>query len=90
MSLVKKNILDYVYPLDHDRVLLVLSQVQGGKKTDIVTEFRIRKENGEYIWVESVIVNLFGVEGVNGIVVTSRPINERKQIEKTLRKSESQ
>ena len=35
------------------------------------------------------MVNLFGVEGANGIVVTTRPINERKQIEETLRKREA-
>ena len=90
MSLVKKSFLDYVFPGDHDRILSVMSQVQDGGKTDIVTEFRIRKENGEYLWVESVMVNLFGEEGVNGIVVTARPINEQKQIEETLRKSEAQ
>lgn len=54
-----------------------------------MTEFRIRKETGDYTWVESVMVDLFGVEGANGIVVTTRPINERKQIEETLQKSES-
>jgi PAS domain S-box-containing protein len=89
MSLVGKNPLDYVYPDDHDRVMSCMSQIHEGEKTNVVTEFRIRKENGEYIWVESVIVNLFGVEGVDGIVVTTRPINERKQIEEILRKSEA-
>jgi PAS domain S-box-containing protein len=90
MSLVGKSPLDYVHPDDRDRVMSCMLQIQGREKTDLVTEYRIRKENGEYLWVESVIANLFGVEGVDGIVETTRPINERKQIEYILRRSEAQ
>ena len=90
MSLVGKSPLDYVHPDDHDRVMSCMVQIQGREKTDLVTEYRIRKENGEYLWVESVIANLFGVEGIDGIVETARPINERKQIEDILRRSEAQ
>jgi PAS domain S-box-containing protein len=88
-SLIGKRALDYIHPDDLQRVQSDLDLVHCRKNSGIPTEFRIRKENGDYIWVESSAVNLIGVEGVDGIVTTTRPINERKRVEEILRRSEA-
>jgi signal transduction histidine kinase len=49
------------------------------------TEFRILKADGEYLDVESTGVNMFGIPGVDGIVINTRPITERKRMEEELK-----
>jgi PAS domain S-box-containing protein len=56
-----------------------LAEAYKNKNPGIPSEFRIRKADGSYLWVESVATNLAGVEGINGVVTTTRPIAERKQ-----------
>ena len=52
------------------------------------TEFRIRKADGSYLYVEAIASNLIGVPGIDGIVTTTRPIEERKKFANALKKSE--
>ncbi len=83
-----KNPLDFVHPEDLNDVTAALAQVFEKKNPGTPTEFRIRKADGEYTDVESIAINLFGVKGVDGIVVTTRVITERKKAERALRESE--
>ncbi|MHB8165012.1 MAG: response regulator [Methanoregula sp.] len=83
-SLIGKNAFDYIHPDDLQRVKNDLDEAHRKENDGIPTEFRTKKENGDYLWVESVAVNLLGVEGVDGIVVTTRPISERKRAEEEL------
>ncbi|RPJ01620.1 MAG: PAS domain S-box protein, partial [Deltaproteobacteria bacterium] len=52
------------------------------------TEFRIRKADGSYLYVETIATNLIGVPGINGIVSTTRPIEERRKFDDALKRSE--
>ena len=88
-SLIGKRAIDYVHPDDLQRVKHDLDEVHRKENDGLPTEFRTRKENGDYIWVESVAINLLDVEGVDGMVVTTRPISERKRVEEILRTSEA-
>ena len=83
-----KNPLDFVHPEDYDKVKTDLQQVFDYTNPGIPTEFRIRKANGTYIPVESVSQNLTNIPSINGIVITTHPIKERKEMEDALRKSE--
>ena len=85
---IGKDPFDFIHSGDRDRVRADLRQVYDRNNSRIPTEFRIRRADDQYLWVESVGVNLFGVPAVDGIVVTTRPIAERKQIEQELRESE--
>ncbi|MBZ2165263.1 PAS domain S-box protein [Methanobacterium spitsbergense] len=87
-SLLGKSPLDFIHPDDYDKVKTDLQQVFDYTNPGIPTEFRIRKANGAYIPVESVSQNLTNVPSINGIVVTTHPIKERKEMEDALRKSE--
>ena len=80
-----KSPLDYVHPDDVERVRKDLSKVIHNRNPGTPTEFRIRKANGKYLDVESIGVNMVGVQGVDGVVITTRPITERKRVEEKLR-----
>jgi PAS domain S-box-containing protein len=83
-----KSPLDFIHPDDIDKVRRDMGEVYDCQNTGTPTEFRIRKANGEYLDVESVGVNMMGVPGVNGIVITTRSVAERKKATETLRISE--
>ncbi len=85
-SLNGKDPLDYIHPEDRDRVRSDLTAVFAKNNSGKPSEFRIRGADGTYLWVESVATNLTGVEGVDGVVVTTRPITERKEAEQQLEK----
>jgi len=85
-SLNGKDPLDYIHPGDRDRIKSDLNAVYRGMNTGIPSEFRILKADGTYLWVESVANNLTGVDGVDGVVTTTRPITERKVAEEQLKK----
>jgi PAS domain S-box-containing protein len=87
--LINKNPMDYIHPEDLEHVKQDFRQVIDRANAGIPTEFRIRKADGEYIWVDSIGSNLLDVPGVNGIVITTRPIQRRKEAELALRQSEA-
>jgi len=87
-TLVGQDPLDFIHPDDLEQVRSDFTEVLHKKNTGTPTEFRIRKSDGSYIYVESVAVNLLDVPEINGIVVTTRPVNERKLAEISLRESE--
>jgi PAS domain S-box-containing protein len=88
-ALIGKDPLDYIHPDDRELVKIDLRDVMEKENPGIPTEFRIRKADGEYIWVESLGSNLLDIPGVNGIVITTRPIQQRKEAERALRESEA-
>jgi len=83
-----KSPLEFIHPADQDRVRKDLTEVGKGTNSGMPTEFRIRTKEGGYLDVESIAVNLIGVSGIDGIVVTTRPITEQKRVERELRESE--
>ena len=87
--LVGKSPLEIIHPDDHGKVSSELALVMLNQHDGLPAEFRVRKMNGEYIPVESVGRNMFGVTSVDGMVITTRPIIERKKAEMALRESEA-
>jgi len=85
-SLIGKDPMDYIHPEDRDRIRSDLAAVYESKNNGLPSEFRIRRADGRYLWVETVAANLTGVEGVGGVVVTTRPIAERKEAEEQLKR----
>jgi len=77
---------EYIHPDDQKRVREAFKKVVKKRKLVSPTEFRLIHKNGSLIDVETIGVNLIGVAGVEGIVVTTRPIIERKKSEILLRR----
>jgi PAS domain S-box-containing protein len=86
--LIGKSALDIVHPEDRGIVLTEIGLVTDNLHDGIPAEFRIRKADGQYIPVEAVGKNMFGVPNVDGLVITTRPVIERKNAEMAIRESE--
>ena len=86
-TIIGKNPLEFIHPDDREKVKNDLKDVYKEKNSGIPTEFRILKADGTYLPVESIAQNLIDVPGINGIVVNTRSIKERKKAEKKIRKS---
>lgn len=85
-----KSPLEFIHPDDREIVRENLGEVFRKTNPGTPTEFRIRKADGEYLDVESTGVNMIGVPGVDGIVITTRPITERKLASEELKAAKSQ
>ena len=79
---------DFMHPDDCDETRRALADVYAGTNPGLPTGFRLRRADGEYIHVESVGTNLIGVRGVDGIVMTTRPVEERHRAEEALQESQ--
>lgn len=86
-SIIGKSPLEFIHPDDLERVKHDLDEVYENRNPGIPTEFRIRKADGEYLPVESISQNMIDVLGIEGIVVTTHPIKERKEMEDNLKAS---
>lgn len=69
------------------RSAIATTQTQPG--IPIRLEYRIRRDDGAWIWLESLVTNWLTNPDVNGIVVNSRDISQRKQAEADLQANES-
>ncbi|MCK9591037.1 MAG: PAS domain S-box protein [Methanoregula sp.] len=87
---IGKDALTFVHPDDLERVKSYLREVYDLTNSGTPTELRVRKADGTNIWVETIATNLLHVPAVNGVVITTRPIEHRKKMETALRKSEEQ
>ncbi|PKG33716.1 PAS domain S-box protein, partial [Methanoregula sp.] len=88
-ELIGKDPFEYLHPDDREHVRAALGEVRKETHHHAPTEYRIRHADGHYIAVEAVANNLLSVPEINGIVVTVRPITERKRAEEELRASEA-
>ncbi|MFN4152979.1 MAG: PAS domain S-box protein, partial [Candidatus Sericytochromatia bacterium] len=55
----------------------------------ITVEYRFKDANNNWIWIESTFSNMLNEPNINGIVINSRGINDRKIVEEALRKNEA-
>lgn len=76
---------EYVHPDDRKRVREIFKRVIEKLKLVSPIEFRFKHKDGSFIDMETIGVNLIGFPGVDGIVVTSRQITERKKNENLLK-----
>ncbi len=86
--LIGKSPFELIHPDDFERVTNDLNEVYLKTNPGIPTEFRCRKADGTWVYLEALGQNLLDEPAVNGIVITARDISERKQTEEKLRSSE--
>ncbi|MFA5266815.1 MAG: PAS domain S-box protein [Methanoregula sp.] len=83
-----RNFIDLIHPDDRERVAADLEKVYTGTNPGRPTEYRMVTADGSTLYVESIGVNLLGVPGVDGIVINTHAVHERKQAEQALQESE--
>jgi PAS domain S-box-containing protein len=76
-SLIGSMTEDYIHPEDQERVKSNLLHLSDTHNTYIPIVYRIRKPDGTYLYVESCARNLTGISGVEGIIITIRPIQNQ-------------
>jgi len=79
-----KNAFDYIHPEDLPRLVETFMEVLSSPGKPIFVQARAQALGSRLIWVEGIVTNLLGVEGVNGIVCNFRDVTERKEIEKKI------
>jgi PAS domain S-box-containing protein len=82
--LIGKDAMNFIHPDDVNRVKKDFGEVISRTNPGTPVEFRIRKADGEYLWVDSIGSNMLHFPGVNGIVITTRPIQQKKETEQAL------
>ena len=85
------NVLDHVHPDDLAHVLEETEEAlaKGGVVTN-EAEYRFRRKDGSWRWMQSVGTYLLDDPAVGGVVVVSRDVTERKEAEDALRASEAE
>ncbi len=87
---VGKRVLDLVHPEDRRRVELLFRRVRQEPGEFGSVEFRCLHAEGHYIYVEAVGTNMLTNPWVNGVVLNSRDVTERKRVEVALVQAKEQ
>jgi PAS domain S-box-containing protein len=85
-EIIGKNIFDFIH---NDDIELVSKVFGNGLSVGGVTEaieFKFKHKNGNWVCIESIGNNLLDIKGINGIVINSRDITERKKAQKEVEK----
>jgi PAS domain S-box-containing protein len=87
-QLLGQNFLALVHPDDQLSVRAALERVTLKVGSAAPPEFRFRRKDGSWVWLESVGNNLLNDVAVGGIVVTSRDVSTRRGLEDQVRQSQ--
>jgi PAS domain S-box-containing protein len=87
-DLLGKNFLEFIHPDDQLAVRAALERVTLKVGSAAPPEFRFRRKDGSWVWLESVGNNLLNDVAVGGIVVTSRDVTVRRGLEEQVRQSQ--
>jgi PAS domain S-box-containing protein len=86
-SLIGKNYIeDLIHPQDLPSVRTAFQEINSSPDKTTAIEYRIRRADGNWIYLESIGCNLIGNPGVGGILLTSREVTDRKSTEEELRR----
>ncbi|MDP1747058.1 MAG: PAS domain S-box protein [Bacteroidota bacterium] len=89
-ELIGKSALDFIHPKDLEYVKQRYSDMFNRNSIQF-SQFRNKKKDGSYCWVESAGNFTYNKEGkITGLTVNTRDISERKQVEELLIKNEKQ
>ncbi|WP_167761166.1 EAL domain-containing protein, partial [Geodermatophilus sp. DF01_2] len=84
-ALIGTDVHDLVHPEDLVDFHTRLAGVVAGAPVTPCTGARMRHRNGTWRWMETVASNLLDDRAVNGVVLTTRDVSDRKELEDRLR-----
>jgi len=83
-DLVGESGFDYVHPEDRERVREAFEDVLEHPEETLSVEYRVRDADGQWRWVESRGTNRLEDPAVEGIVLNSREITDRRERQRRL------
>jgi PAS domain S-box-containing protein len=83
-TLVGESGFEYVHPEDRERVRDAFEDVLENPERTLTAEYRVRDADGEWRWVESRGTNRLDDPAVEGIVLNSREITDRRERQRRL------
>jgi PAS domain S-box-containing protein len=89
-KILSTSALEIIHPDDVPLAMLTLEQLLTNPTVTRTLTYRIRHDDGSYSLVESIVRNLLHDENIHALVVNSRDISERRNVEEALRQSEQQ
>ncbi len=79
-----KSLITFFHPEGYDELISVFKQIYQHPEQTFTTEFRVRRKDGVYIWVEGTSTNLLHIPSVNGVVINFRDITESKNTKEAI------
>ncbi|WP_435115819.1 PAS domain S-box protein [Halolamina sp. C58] len=83
-ALLGKSAFDYVHPDDRGRVVAAFREALEQPDRDLTVEYRFRHADGSWRWVESRGATAPANSAVEGFVVNTRDVTERKRHERQI------
>ncbi len=87
-ELAGRNVFEFIHPEDVDLVLEIFASGRTVPRKTAKAEYRFKHKNGDWLKMESIGKNLLEDPFVKGIIVNSRDITERRNLEEIRRKYE--
>ena len=84
-ELTGRNFQELVHPDDAPAWLRALGQVTRHPAGETMSDWRLRHQDGHYVDTESRVANLLDDPNVDGILINTRDVSERKRLEHELR-----
>jgi PAS domain S-box-containing protein len=85
-ALLGKSPFDLIHPEDTGPARAAFREIKEGAHPEIALELRVRRADGEWLWLESLGSNLLDDPAVRGVVMASRAITVRKDAEAQMRR----
>ena len=86
--LIGRSPMDFIHPDDIPLVEKGLGEVYRMEDNGQPIEFRVKRFDGAWVYLEAIGKNLIHYPGIGGVVITARDVTERKRAEEALQKSE--
>lgn len=81
---IGESIFSGLAPEDINKISLVIEKLLLEPNQSISFEFKMKNKKGQWIYMESVVTNMLKYPSIEGIVVNSRDITDRKKAEELL------